>query len=252
MSHDFGAIDSFVSALISGGVGIRKSDRYAIVAGAQTAPAGAIIDLISSGALSGGGNMCRANKQTPGWLRRARLGPNGFSQQHQLVTADALQRQVNVAESPLTRLAVTSKTSKAFLDSHHVEAGERVRRLVERAQLQPRITLSYSSTLRSVSAGNIGADISDMAADARRELALIHRELTPDCAGIVIDVCGFLKGLQQVELERGWPRRSAKLVLRIALDQVAHHYGLGPFAQGRVSARRQSWLPDDAKPSRFE
>ena len=65
----------------------------------------------------------------------------------------------------------------------------------------------------------------------------IHRDLPADCAGVVIDVCGWLKGLQEVERERGWPRRSAKLVLRIGLEQLAQHFGLGPYAVGKTRGR---------------
>ena len=94
-------------------------------------------------------------------------------------------------------------------------------------------------------------DITDMAAEARRQLAALHRALPDDCAGVVFDVCGLLKGLQQVETERRWPRRSAKLVLRIGLDHLARYWGLSAEATGRESQRDHSWLDDDARPMEF-
>jgi hypothetical protein len=100
--------------------------------------------------------------------------------------------------------------------------------------------------------GNAAADIGDFAADARRALAEIHAVLPHDCAGVVLDVCGLLKGLQTVESERGWPRRSAKLVLRIGLDQLARHYGIGEAATGPVSHRNRTWQDQGARPDRFE
>jgi hypothetical protein len=96
------------------------------------------------------------------------------------------------------------------------------------------------------------SEISDLAADARKRLAEIPRVLPADCAGVVIDVCGLLKGLQVVETERGWPRRSAKLVLRIGLDQLAKHYGLSANAVGPETRRVRRWMGDGARPDRFE
>jgi hypothetical protein len=58
----------------------------------------------------------------------------------------------------------------------------------------------------------------------------------------VFDVCGLLKGLQTVESERGWPRRSAKMVLRIGLEQLATHWGLSAEARGRETASIDGWL----------
>ncbi|MEO9230043.1 MAG: DUF6456 domain-containing protein [Devosia sp.] len=98
----------------------------------------------------------------------------------------------------------------------------------------------------------IAAEISDLAADARREVARLHTVLPRDCAGVVMDVCGLLKGLQEVERDRGWPRRSAKLVLRIGLEQLAQHYGLEPFAMGQTNHRRRTWMDEGARPERFE
>ena len=80
----------------------------------------------------------------------------------------------------------------------------------------------------------------------------IHRRLPAECAGVVFDVCGWLKGLQEVERDRGWPRRSAKLVLRIGLDHLAEHYGLSPVAVGRSGSRPRGWMEDGARPDRFE
>lgn len=242
----------FVHALLAGGIGIRSGETFVIDGRSESVSAAAIAELISSGALDGDGRSCRANIETRGWLRRAHLGSEAFGRQHRTLTGGAEGPQVNVLESPLARLAASSGTSEAFLARHHIEAGERVRRLAERAQLQPRLTMTYAASRMPGANQNSAVEMSDLAADARRDLAAIYRQLPPDCAGVVVDVCGLLKGLQQVERERGWPRRSAKLVLRIGLEQLAQQFGLAPFARGREHAASRGWMGDGARPLRFE
>ena len=163
-----------------------------------------------------------------------RRKPTDFAAQHRTVRTRPDGVAINLSESPLARLG-------AFLEPHQIEAGERIRRLVERAQLQPRLTMRYSAERTAGNRQHCATDISDLAAEARKDLTEVHGVLPRDCASTVIDICGFLKGLQQVEHERGWPRRSAKLVLRIGLEQLAQHYGLGPFAVGRESGRQVAW-----------
>lgn len=189
-----------------------------------------------------------------GSRRRTARGMADVAAAHRRLVRKADGTLLNLAESPLARLAVRAAGEAApFLEPHQVEAGERVRRLVARAQLQPRVTMSYSAA-HTAGRGETAraAEIGDMAFEARERLAEIHRLLPRDCAGVVLDVCGLLKGLQVVETERGWPRRSAKLVLRIGLEQLAQHYGLAPQATGEETRRRRAWMGEGARPERFE
>jgi len=53
-----------------------------------------------------------------------------------------------------------------------------------------------------------------------------------------------LKRLEVTERERGWPARSAKIVLQLALERLARHYGHIPSKSGRTRSRVRTWLAD--------
>ena len=144
----------------------------------------------------------------------------------------------------LARLA-SGRDGAGFLGPHHLAAADRFERLVQRAQLTPRVTMSYDPA----SVGGRGHQsngvetASDGAADARLKLSRLASTLPADCWGVLFDVCGLGKGLQLVETERRWPRRSAKLVLRIGLEQLAAQFGLALQASGTGTGTR-NWLEE--------
>lgn len=241
----------FVRALLAAEAAERDGDNFRVgtPTGAVLLPAGDVRALQADGVVGGDMRRAVALPGTAQWLKRQMLEADAFAAQHRVVAAGPEGSVLNLAESPLARLAVASGGEAAFLERHQVEAGERVRRLVERARLTPRMTMSYSADhVASGGPGHAG-EVSDMAADARRRLADIHRGLPRDCADVVLDVCGLEKGLQQVEKERGWPRRSAKLVLRIGLDRLAELWGIGAVAVGRGGGQR-AWM--EGEPVRFD
>lgn len=232
----------FIKALVAGETPVITSARSGILCGGVTASRAKLVLLAAERVISLAEGTCAPGPLARDWLRR-RLAE----------MPDDAAPSINLDESPLARLATAKVGEMPFLDVHQVEAGERVRRLFEQAHLQPRLTMSYSAGhTRSRNRPHTAADIGDRASAARRALRTIHTLLPADCAGVVLDVCGYLKGLQVVEQERGWPRRSAKLVLRIGLEQLAQHFGYGPGATGRPNARMQGWLEEGARPLRFE
>lgn len=156
--------------------------------------------------------------------------------------------RVNLAESPLSRLNQRRDAKgKAFLAENEFSAGERFRAEFERAGLQPRISANWEAPVASSGRGGSAAEISDFAIDARRRLGRAIDALGPELSGVALDVCCFLKGLEQVERERRWPPRSAKLMLKTALSLLARHYGLSGMAEG--SARVRHWGDTDYRPA---
>ncbi len=67
----------------------------------------------------------------------------------------------------------------------------------------------------------------------------------PEFSGLLLDVCCFLKGLSDVERDRGWPARSGKVVLQLALDRLVRHYGLGAHVRGPARAEIRTWVAPD-------
>lgn len=143
------------------------------------------------------------------------------------------------------RLLARRGNEAGFLGDQHGEAARRLARLMRRAQLSQRVTMSYDASHVGGNRGRpVQGELADSAAEARRLLGALAQRLPGDCWSVLVDVCCFDRGLQDIELSHGWPRRGAKLVLRIALDQLASLWGLGGVAEGRAQGRQRHWLPE--------
>ncbi|MBJ7577758.1 hypothetical protein JHC09_07635 [Devosia sp. MC532] len=149
---------------------------------------------------------------------------------------------------PILRLAKDSG-AQVFLLDHHLEAARRLTALFWRARLNQRVTMSYDPTRIGNKAG--GAPQGDMAlsaAEARAQLNRLAQTLPKDCWAVLSDVCFYQLGLQDIETQRQWPRRGAKLVLRIALEHLAQRWGINARAVGEGQGVT-GWLPD--RPAMF-
>jgi hypothetical protein len=78
---------------------------------------------------------------------------------------------------------------------------------------------------------------------AKQRFAHALRAAGPGLQDILIDVCCHLTGLEDAERQRGWPQRSAKIVLQIALDRLAHHYGIAPVIG--TGSRLRAWQANE-------
>jgi hypothetical protein len=158
------------------------------------------------------------------------------------VSPDGRARTRNTAESPLAWLARRAgRGAPALIGPHHLEAGERLRRDLEQARMLPRVTTDWSSPSSGGGAGGGPAAALDMALAARQRAEAALAAVGGAQAGLLLDVCGFLKGLETVEAERGWPRRSGKVALTLALERLARHYGLGSEARGPARTTTRHW-----------
>lgn len=244
----------FMKLLVSGETASLQGREFIVksTAGRSGLPEKTVQALAARGLVTIAAMNCRAKPEARSWLKRRIADRDHYAAQHRTLVAGADDSTLNLNESPLAKLAHSTNGRAAFLDPHHLLAGERIRSLFERAHLIQRTTMSYDpSRLPGASAGPRWGSVSDMVIDARKSLAQIESALPADCAGVVLDVCGNLKGLQQVETERRWPRRSAKLVLRIGLEQTASHFGLSPVASGEATRRDHNWLGEGARPTEY-
>jgi hypothetical protein len=140
---------------------------------------------------------------------------------------------VDAAESPLAWLARRkARDGQALISSEQLLAGERLRDDFTRAQLTPRITANWMSSVAADRRSGGDLTYSDAVVAARQRMRHALDAVGPEFTGLLLDVCCFLKGLEDVERERRWPARSGKVVLQLGLGRLARHYGYGGQAQG--------------------
>lgn len=135
-------------------------------------------------------------------------------------------------ESPLLWLRKRhDKEGRPFLADAEFYAGERLRADFTYAQMNTRVTASWSPIVVSRarknggmpyrSGGDEAASVSDAAERVRGAL----RAVGPDFADVLLDVCCYQKGMTKIEQMKGWPQRSGKLVLKLALASLSRYYG---------------------------
>ncbi|WP_114522010.1 DUF6456 domain-containing protein [Altererythrobacter sp. ZODW24] len=126
---------------------------------------------------------------------------------------------VNLAESPLSWLH-----ARGHIDERLYDAGERLRADYERAQMSPSVTMRWDPVRISGQGGDQGLSPTErqIAAKARFDGAMA--EAGKGLSDILWRVVCACEGLPDAEKAIGWPARSGKIVLKLALDRVAHFY----------------------------
>jgi hypothetical protein len=153
---------------------------------------------------------------------------------------------IDESESPLAWLARRKgRDGKPLIEPVQFQAGERLRTDFTRANLTPSVTSSWDASRAQGRRGQSGGGtFTDAVVAAREQVNLALEAVGPEFAGVLLDVCCFLTGLEDIERERRWPLRSAKVVLDLALTTLARHYGLIPPERPPRSSVRHCGDPD--------
>lgn len=163
---------------------------------------------------------------------------------------------IDLAESPLGWLRRRKgRNGQPLIDEAQFLAGERLRAEFWRAQITPKVTADWS--MMAPTSGKCRAAPGDALFESEKALAAqarVRRTLDavgPELSGVLIDVCCHLKGLEITEKEAGWPQRSGKVVLMLALSALARHYGFSSSGDEYSTAdgKIRHWGHADYKPS---
>lgn len=168
--------------------------------------------------------------------------PDAFQHQHKLMaervfldplSGDEEVVEVNLGESPIGWLARRKgPDGRAFLTPAEVEAGERLRSDFELAQIGPSVAQDWRKFLTPgdrYSGTPVGRGPGEGPMMARDRVMKALDSLGPGLSDVALRVCCFLEGLEACERRMGWSARSGKVVLKIALQRLAEHYGLTDF-----------------------
>ena len=142
---------------------------------------------------------------------------------------------VNDAESPLGWLRRRKdRSGRPLISDEQAQAGDRARVDFELAGLSPRVTASWDGQpVSGGGSGYRGLEPTEVQIMARRRFSSAMDYLGAGLSDVVIYSCCFLEGLEDVERRMGWPARSGKVVLGLALDRLSEHYGLKKYCNGK-------------------
>lgn len=232
---------------------IRKSERQINI------PEDAVRTWLADGLIDADGDDYVLADAGKSWLKRRLSAGDEFAAQHQdrkvrIIELDGIRRPAiaNDTESPLRWLATRKdKTGKPMLEPYQVEAGERLRADYQFAGLTSKVTSSWNPAASANSGGaNDAAAHQDNIMAARQRVVRAVAAVGPELAGILVDVCCHLQGLEDAEKNEGWPQRSGKVILQLALTKLARHYGLVSEEKISGSLRRKltHWGSDNYRP----
>lgn len=192
--------------------------------------------------------------------RPARISPNAAARPNRqrktrADSADHARPGRNLAESPIAWLFNRRDgDGNPLISEAQFNAGERLRADFWFAQMSPNVTQSWNPAATAGagrrSAPGTGVELADNVIAAGERVRRALSAVGPELSGVLIDVCCHLRGLEDAERRAGWPQRSGKIVLGMALAALARHYGFAPSAAASSRAPRvRHWGTSDYRPA---
>ncbi|MEL7048392.1 MAG: DUF6456 domain-containing protein, partial [Pseudomonadota bacterium] len=156
-----------------------------------------------------------------GTVRQAAIGSADGSRKPQLVGAgdDCSLRRLQRLRQP---------NGQPLLSAGEYSAGERLHADFVAGQMDAKTTMSWGPTSGTAGKGSWHdheMSVGERALAARERVRHALRAVGPDFSGALFDVCCLDVGITDVEARYDWPRRSGKVVMRLALRALGRHYG---------------------------
>lgn len=180
------------------------------------------------------------------FLRRQQsdTGVSAFLEQHKLTEAaahDASLRQTQTA--PLQWLKARKQDKRFGLRDVDFEAGEMLAQIYDRAAFHPRQTMNWQRTVFVDGISSFAAvDAPSHVLDARRKLNAALDYVGPGLSDVALAVCCAEVGLEECERGFALPKRSGKLMLKMALTRLSVFYGLQTADAAAASLRMRATM----------
>lgn len=217
--------------LAEGGTLVAQGEGFRI--GTTPAPASLVAALKRADLIRQRGEGYVLSDPGRAWLSRraAKPGEDAAYGQNRLLRREARKVEgqtqvvtVNSADSPLAWLA-----RRGLISERQMSAADRLRGDFTLAGQGPRVTMRWEAVpqSRSVARGAPGAlDATPVQVNAKRRFRVALEAVGPGLSDVLWRVACAGEGLETAEKAMGWPARAAKVVLGLALDRLADHYGL--------------------------
>lgn len=234
---------------------VRKGSSVSLASGL---PMGVLAELIESGAVRcqsrAGRSAFSITEAGRARLRREAAEEAPFASQHRTLETREIAGEtgservrVNTREDPLDVFR-RGRICAHLVGAAELQAADRLTRDLVMAQSVPQVTANWSRLTVDCAGYNPGLSVPESIAEARRRVDGAMRAVGPDFSGILLDICGFSKGLETLEKENALPLRSGKVVVGFALRALARHYGLANAATGKERGPMRHWGAEGYRP----